>query len=312
MALGRSQVVNMSPIPIFPNINSIPSCFKGILLDAYGVFWGGNLIGLLPGAKEAMESLVLQGKIVGILSNTTQLAEKEILKLQRHGLRQGIHFHFLITSGEIARSLFLEEKLPFATPKKKYCLFGEIHPRFASHYPIFQETSYQETLHLHEADFIYISIPHLNGEDQINPFVFHENLLQLKGTGLPMVCPNPDRFAHEGNPARAVVRQGSIATIYEALGGSVFYIGKPQPMAYAAAMKGFVLYQITQASDVLMIGDNPETDIRGARQFGMPAAIITQTGLMADRISQQGWEKAFGELCPQEIPNFCLERLANK
>ena len=41
--------------------------FKGVLLDAYGVFWGGNDIGVLPGAKEVMEKLVSDGKIVGIL-----------------------------------------------------------------------------------------------------------------------------------------------------------------------------------------------------------------------------------------------------
>ena len=57
---------------IYPNILHISEKFKGILLDAYGVFWGGNECGLLPGALNAMEKLVGEGKIVGILSNTTQ------------------------------------------------------------------------------------------------------------------------------------------------------------------------------------------------------------------------------------------------
>lgn len=59
-------------LEVFPGITHLAKLFDGILLDAYGVFWGGNACGLLPGSKEAMEALVSQGKIVGILSNSTR------------------------------------------------------------------------------------------------------------------------------------------------------------------------------------------------------------------------------------------------
>jgi HAD superfamily hydrolase (TIGR01459 family) len=298
-----------SDFHIFP-LDSILDPFEGVLLDAYGVYWGGNGVGLLKGSKKAMEKLVSKGKTVGILSNTTQLTVKEIKKLQTHGLVQGQHFHFLVTSGEIARSLLLQEELPFRTPKKNFWLWGSVHPHFASHEPIFQDTPYQQTTHLHEADFIYISIPHINGEDQTNLEIFREELKMLKETGLPMVCSNPDRFAHEGNPPRAVVRQGSIAAMYEELGGKVYYIGKPYQKAYEYAMKHFSQKNITQPAAVLMIGDNPETDIRGARQFGMSAALVTQTGLMADRIASRGLATAIQELSLNDTPHFFIERLA--
>ncbi len=116
--------------------------FKGVLLDAYGVFWGGNAVGLLSGSKEMMESLVSRGKVVGILSNSTQLAAKEKNKLQHQGLIQGKHFHFILTSGEVARSIFTCETLPFPTPRKQFCLFGSLHPKFASHEGIFQGTAF--------------------------------------------------------------------------------------------------------------------------------------------------------------------------
>ena len=77
---------------IFPSLMHIYQDFKGILLDAYGVFWGGNEYGLLPGSKDAMETLILNGKIVGILSNSTQLVSKEMSKLEHHGISQGKHF----------------------------------------------------------------------------------------------------------------------------------------------------------------------------------------------------------------------------
>lgn len=296
---------------IFPNLTDIAHSFNGILLDAYGVFWGGNDYGLLPGSKEVMEKLVISGKVVGILSNSTQLASKEISKLERHGIVQGQHFHFLITSGEVARSIFLNEKLPFETPRNSFWLFGGIHPKFSSHEAIFQETTYRETSDINEADFIYISIPHINGEDQEDVTRFQVEIEKIQSKKLPMICPNPDLFAHEGKPPRAVVRQGSIAKLYEEMGGQVFYIGKPHNKAYSRALEQFRLRSVTMPTEILMVGDTPETDIRGARQFGMSSALITQTGIMADRISQKGLEKALKELPTKDTPNYFIARFAH-
>ncbi|PJD97167.1 MAG: TIGR01459 family HAD-type hydrolase [Parachlamydia sp.] len=294
---------------IFPDIAQLARGFDGLLLDAYGVFWGGNDFGLLPGSKEIMEELVAQGKIVGILSNSTQLASKEIHKLYSHDLIQGKHFHFLMTSGEIARHIFLHEKLPFAASTHQFWLFGGGHPKFASHQAIFQGTLYQETQDLHAADFIYIAVPHLKGIDQVDPTVFRTEIEKLKKANLPMVCSNPDHFAHEGTPPQAVVRQGRIAMMYEEIGGEVYYIGKPHPKAYAMAMQQFHQYNIINPQVILMVGDTPETDVRGAHHFGMPAALVTQTGIMADRISRKGLTHALAELPVQDYPDYLIERL---
>lgn len=296
---------------IFPSLAHISNGFNGILLDAYGVFWGGNDYGMLPGSKEAMEKLVLNGKIVGVLSNSTQLTAKEINKLKCHGLIQGKHFHFLITSGEIARYIFLNEQLSFETPRKSFWLFGGIHPKFSSHEAIFQDTAYRETLDINDADFIYVSIPHINGEDQVDPELFRKEIEKIKLKNLPMICPNPDLFAYEGKPPKAVVRQGSIAKIYEEVGGQVFYIGKPYNKAYTIALTQFRQHNVMSANEILMVGDTPETDIRGARQFGMPSALITQTGMMADRISNKRLETALRELPTNDTPNYLIERFAD-
>lgn len=299
------------PLHVFPCINSLAADFKGILLDAYGVFWGGNHYGLLPGAKEAMERLVSKGKLVGVLSNATQPAAKEVDKLQKHGLIQGQHFHFFTTSAEVARQVFREEKLPFPTHKKKFWLFGEPHPRFASHEVVFQDSRYSETKQIQDADFIFIAIPHINGEDQTNPELFRAAVAKLKETNLPMVCINPDRFAHEGMPPKAVVRQGSIAALYDELGGKVYFIGKPSSLMYEAAMHNFQQLNVFSPEHVLMVGDTPETDIRGAKNFGMASALITKTGIMADRISHHGMKRALQGLGNKDSPHFLIERLGH-
>jgi HAD superfamily hydrolase (TIGR01459 family) len=291
---------------MFPCLESISQPFDGILLDAYGVFWGGNDVGLLPGSKETMARLVAEGKIVGILSNATQLADHEVEKLKKRGLIQGQHYHFLITSGTVAKRIFINDELPFSTPHKKFYLFGEPHPKFTSHQALFHDTLFQETTDLQQADFIYISIPHIDGNDQTDPLLFKEYIATFKDVNLPIVCVNPDRFAHEGSPPRPVVRQGSIALMYEEQGAEVFYVGKPSEIMYAAAMESFLQCGISDPQKVLMVGDTPETDIRGARNFGMPAALIMKTGIMADRISREGAENALRALPASDWPDFFI------
>jgi HAD superfamily hydrolase (TIGR01459 family) len=296
---------------IFPGIARIASRFKGILLDAYGVFWWGNEFGPFPGSKEVMEKLVSEGKIVGVLSNATQRVSKEIQKIQNHGLILGKHFHFYITSGEVARSILLHEKLPFETPRNKYFLFGGVYPKFASHVAIFQDSMYSETPDIEEADFLYISVPHIGGIDQENPEVFRDLIKNIKNKNVPMVCLNPDQFAHEGNPPRPVVRQGCIARMYEEMGGRVFYVGKPHSKVYAHAMGHYAHYNITEPSSILMVGDTPETDIRGARKVGMSSALITETGIMADKSHYIGVEKAIKALPPSDVPEFFIRRFVD-
>ena len=281
-------------INIFPDVSYVSATFLGILLDAYGVFWGGNAICDLPGAKDQMRSLVSQGKVVGVLSNTTQMAESERSKLLKSGIEQGVHYHFLITSGEVTRTMLLQGLLPFQTPKKRYKVFGGIDSGNSPHHAIFQGTGYHEVDELSEAEFIFVTVPRLNGEDQVNPAVFIPGIESLIKQKLPMICSNPDLFANEGKPARAVVRQGSIALLYEQMGGKVFYIGKPNAGAYQMAMDAFRDLGVMDPKDVLMVGDTPETDIRGANAFGMQSALVSSV------------ER---KLLATDVPTFKIERL---
>lgn len=296
-------------IAIASCLEEIASGFPAILLDAYGVFWSGGM-GPYPGAKETMERLVLTGKKVGILSNTTQLSAKEIAKLQSHGLILGKHFHFYLTSGEIAKEIFSQGKIPFPTLRKKFWLLGKEHPRFASHKPLFEGSCYEETSNLEEADFIYLSIPHVNGEDQVTIDHFQEEVLRVQKRGIPLICPNPDKWAHEGNPPRAVVRQGSLAALFQEAGGDVFYTGKPEPMAYLAAMEHFASLGISKPENVLMVGDTPETDIRGAKRAHMASCLVLQTGIMADRIQKMGVSATISACPDEDTADLFIEKFA--
>ncbi|MBI3236914.1 MAG: HAD hydrolase-like protein [Chlamydiales bacterium] len=97
--------------------------------------------------------------------------------------------------------------------------------------------------------------------------------------------------------------------MYEEMGGSVLYIGKPDKKAYTMAMMQFEKYACVNPLEVLMVGDTPETDIRGANLFGMASALTTQTGIMAERVVRRGLETALKELSASDSPHYFIERL---
>lgn len=284
--------------------------YSAILLDAFGVFWAGNAEGPFPGAQNTMERLFASGMKIGILSNSTQIASTDTKKYASYGFLQGKHYHFLITSGDIAKKTFCKETLPFPTPRKKYMLFCPPHPRFAHPSTLFHESAFQETDNVSEADFIYINSPHIDGEDLEEKEHFLPIVERFKRHNRPMVCANPDMYTNEGSPPRPVVRQGTIAAIYEEIGGSVFYIGKPHYQMYSAALEHFNVLSPTRKNEILMVGDTPETDMRGARAFGIHSALVTQTGIMAGRIAQKGLS-ALHTLNPQDLPHILIERFAS-
>jgi HAD superfamily hydrolase (TIGR01459 family) len=291
---------------VITSLEDLSSRYDAFLLDAYGVFWGSSEVGVLPGSADAMAYLVTQGKHVGILSNSTQPAAKEEEKLRKHGLCKGIHYHFLLTSGEVAKNLLLKGTLPFPTPQDTYWLFGSVHPRFGSHRQLFEGTKYREVENLEEADFIYISIPHIEGIDQEDPEIFR-NKVQIVNKQIPVLCVNPDRVAMEGLPPRPVVRQGSIAQMFAEEQATVYLIGKPSTIIYDAALQNFP--QHIQKNKILMIGDTPETDIRGAHGAGLDAALITKTGVMTTLLEKEGTAQAIRNLPSCDKPEFLIERL---
>ena len=93
---------------------------------------------------------------------------------------------------------------------------------------------------------------------------YYRNLLK-KYTQLKMLCTNPDLIVHRGSKTEYCA--GSVAAIFEKLGGTVVYFGKPYPEIYNFCTK--------KSETVLAIGDNIRTDIRGANQMKFDSLFIT-------------------------------------
>jgi HAD superfamily hydrolase (TIGR01459 family) len=101
-------------------------------------------------------------------------------------------------------------------------------------------------------------------------------LEEMKARGLTMICANPDKIVRKGD--RILYCAGKLAEIYEGLGGKVLMAGKPftpiydLAMAEASRLRG----RAVATSEVLAIGDGPETDIRGAADYGIAALLVAE------------------------------------
>jgi HAD superfamily hydrolase (TIGR01459 family) len=101
-------------------------------------------------------------------------------------------------------------------------------------------------------------------------------LAEMRARDLVMICANPDKIVKKGD--RILWCAGKLAETYEGLGGKVLMAGKPFTPIYELAL--------TEASrlrgrniakdEVLAIGDGPETDIRGAADYGLAALLVAE------------------------------------
>ena len=80
-----------------------------------------------------------------------------------------------------------------------------------------------------------------------------------------MICTNPDLVVDRGEKREFCA--GSVAKLFEEMGGKVDYFGKPYPLVYnqSADVKG---------KKILCIGDNLNTDIRGANLQNFSSLLI--------------------------------------
>lgn len=101
-------------------------------------------------------------------------------------------------------------------------------------------------------------------------------LEEMRSRGLAMICANPDRIVRKGD--RLLYCAGALAGIYGGIGGRVLMAGKPYAPIYDAAIAEAARLRGADIPlhAVLAIGDGPETDIRGAADYGIDALLVAE------------------------------------
>ena len=200
-------------------------------------------------AIEVVENLSESSKKIVFLSNAPRPSEKvrEILKKLK---MEEKYLKNIITSGEAAMHAINENRFG-----KLFYHLGPLRDE-----SIFYKIKDNKTK-LDNSDFILCTGLFDEHEDDLN---FYKDFLK-NSISKKLICINPDLTVHRGKKEEYCA--GSVAQIFESLGGRVVYFGKPYKEIYNMCFK--------EKEKVLAIGDNLRTDIKGANNLNIDSIFIS-------------------------------------
>tara|TARA_B100000745_G_C19943229_1_gene318143 strand:- start:31 stop:636 length:606 start_codon:yes stop_codon:yes gene_type:complete len=114
-------------------------------------------------------------------------------------------------------------------------------------------------------------------EDHDQDLNYYKELL-INSVSKKMICTNPDLIVDRGEKREYCA--GSVAMAFKKLGGEVIYFGKPYPEVYNHST-------VSNNKKVIAIGDNLNTDIKGAMNMNFDSLIITD-GIHKEEIKKKG------------------------
>jgi HAD superfamily hydrolase (TIGR01459 family) len=248
----------------FATAGELMDRYEVLLLDAYGVLV--SLDGALPGAAAFISELNRRQKPYWLLSNTAaRQPAHAAARYQGFGL--AIPAERILTSG-----MLLADHLRAVGLVGRRCLVlgpedSREYVRLAGGQPVALGADFEVLVLADQAGF-----PLLETLDWLLSDLV-EKLDQ--GQSVPMLLPNPDLFypkaAGYGITAGslAVLLEASLAQRYPGRGDLRFVrLGKPYPALFAAAARR------AGTRDLVMLGDQLETDIKGAADFGIDSALV--------------------------------------
>ncbi len=229
------------------HLSEIYKNYDTFIIDLWGVIHNG--IAVHPKAIVAIEQLKNNSKKIVFLSN----APRPSLKVVNFLLKMNMERKYLsnvITSGEAAMHAINKNQFG-----KTFFHLGP--PRDSS---VFEKVRDNKT-DLENCDFILCT--GLFDEHE-NDLEYYKNYLK-KFVSKKLVCTNPDLTVHRGKEEELCA--GSVAKVFEEIGGEVIYFGKPHKEVYKMCFNS--------NEKVLAIGDNLRTDIKGANNLNLDCIFIT-------------------------------------
>ena len=256
--------------PVIEGLSTLASDFDVILCDVWGVLHNG--VEAYPEAADALRRFRTRGGTVILISNAPRPHRAVERRLAQLGVAREA-FDDLVTSGDLTREVVASRPgvpLFHMGPERDFHLFEALDaPRVAAN----------------EAQYFLCTGP--MPEDVRSADPFRELLSGFASRGVEFVCANPDLVVERGD--ELVLCAGSLAALYESLGGKVLYAGKPHRPIYelAFAKAGKRRGRQVSPARVLAIGDAPRTDIAGAHAIGARSLLVGK-GIHAKELMPKG------------------------
>ncbi len=243
---------------------SIAKNYDLFFIDLWGVVHNG--INLHKEAIKVLVEINKSEKKYVLLTNAPRPNSTVKIFLKKLGMDNKI-LENVYTSGEAALSYLknnhLEEIFYHIGPPRDFDLFKDFEKKKSKDIKL--------------SNYILCTGLFDDSDQDLN---YYKDLLN-NHTKKKMICTNPDLIVDRGD--RRELCAGSVAMVFEKLGGEVIYFGKPYPEVYNQSTDN-------KNKKILAIGDNLNTDIKGANLLNYDSMIITN-GIHKEEIKKDGIEK---------------------
>ncbi|MDC0043951.1 TIGR01459 family HAD-type hydrolase [Candidatus Pelagibacter sp.] len=261
-------------------LRSIADDYDLFFIDIWGVVHNG--IQLHDKAIEALVEIEKIKKQYVLLTNAPR-PNKTVKKfLEKMGMEKNIQKK-VYTSGEAALSYLKKNHLNE--------VFYHIGP--PRDFDLFIDFKNNKTKNIDECSYFLCTGLFDNHDKNLN---YYKDLF-INFTSKIMICTNPDLIVDRGNKRELCA--GSVAMVFEKMGGKVIYFGKPFAEVYKQSIDN-------NKKKILCIGDNLNTDIKGANLLNYHSLLISN-GIHKKEIENEGVEKVSKKY--ETIVNFIQSEL---
>jgi HAD superfamily hydrolase (TIGR01459 family) len=243
--------------------------YDAVLSDVWGVIHNG--VSAFPAASDALTRFRQKGGAVALISNAPRPGAQVTRLLDHMGVPRSA-YDAIVTSGDVTRAMVAKrpgEPVYLIGPERDHTIFTGLDAPFSS-----------------AEDAGYVICTGLFDDEIETPDDYRDRLAQLRARNLFMICANPDIVVERGD--RLVYCAGALADAYAALGGEVYYAGKPHRPLYDMALGevGKARGKPPSLDRVLAIGDSVRTDLKGAHDLGVDCLFVT-AGIHAEELGHR-------------------------
>ena len=245
-------------------LSSIIDEYQLFYIDLWGVVHNG--VSLHQEAIKALHEITKKNKDYILLTNAPRPNHAVKSFLEKLGMDKEIRDH-VFTSGEAALNYLKKNLL-----NKIFFHVGP--PR---DFDLFKDFEKDKSENIEKCNYILCTGLF---DDHSKDLRYYKDLFG-KSLNKKMICTNPDLIVDKGSKRELCA--GSVAMVFEKMGGEVIYFGKPYPEVYNQSTDN-------KNKKILSIGDNLNTDIKGANLLNFDSLIISN-GIHKDEIKKNGIEK---------------------
>ena len=276
---------------IIDSISDIVSLYDVFILDQWGVMHDGYKG--YDHAVSAVEQLIKENKKLIIISNSSKRKNSSISRLKSLGFDKN-HFIEVMTSGEM-----IWQEIVTSIENYRNDLQNCFHIYDSSKEDGLEFRNGLEKLNfvskINEANFILACTPF----EKTEPIDYIPILKDAVDMNLVMYCANPDFVTIEKNNDKNIYCMGTVADLYDHMGGKVVILGKPSKEIYEETCNKII---DLNKSKIVAIGDSLDHDILGANNFNIDSVLISM-GIHKD-LFVKGPEIALTEIKNSKKWNF--------